>query len=508
MSEQLSSFAKTGSAAHAWENGPHIVFLITQGFAARMMLRAGVPDKLITEGARITVISPNADEDYFKNECQVENFSLSQTPPIRNRVAWRFRAYRPYFLDNVDQNPTLKSVHDYLFENKPMLGVGLLGINRTLARSGLFRRASRACERILNRSKHVKRLLRELKPDLLVLPNPFGTEETVYLLHALELDIPVVCQMLSWDNVTAKGTPLLMPDYFISWGPIMTQEIVSLYQFPREKVFECGVPHFDVYSRVDELIPRQRLLSKLNLSPDRPYIFYGTVASMLCPNELEILSWLVDRINTDGFAEPCSLIIRPHPQMLSGMYASNGNELEELKALAGPRVALNIPPIVSERLAWDLQKDDMRHLASLLAGSAMCLNASSTLCLDACMLDRPVINIGFDGYQMLPYQKSARRVLDFVHMAKLLSLKGIRVARAFGELEQHINAYLRDPSLDRSGRLVSARQECGPADGQAADRVANVLLQLAGRRSTNEVCRSFVSHVTTRQLTGDNGQST
>ena len=96
MSKQLSSFAKARSAVSDRETGGHIVFLITQGFAARMMLRAGVPGKLIAEGARITVISPNADEDYFKNECQVENFSLSQTPLIRNRVAGHFRAYRPY----------------------------------------------------------------------------------------------------------------------------------------------------------------------------------------------------------------------------------------------------------------------------------------------------------------------------------------------------------------------------------------------------------------------------
>jgi hypothetical protein len=61
MSEQLSSLAKIRPpGVSARKTAPDIGFLITQGFAARMMLRAGVPGKLIAEGARVTVLSPNA----------------------------------------------------------------------------------------------------------------------------------------------------------------------------------------------------------------------------------------------------------------------------------------------------------------------------------------------------------------------------------------------------------------------------------------------------------------
>ena len=74
------------------------------------------------------------------------------------------------------------------------------------------------------------------------------------------------------------------------------------------------------------------------------------------------------------------------------------------------------------------------------------------------MLDRPVINIAFDGRQLLPYQKSARRCLDFVHMAKLLAMGGIRVAKSFAELERCINTYLCNPELDHDARMLSARE--------------------------------------------------
>jgi CDP-glycerol:poly(glycerophosphate) glycerophosphotransferase len=481
----MSSFTNidaVGEAPIRQQCDTHIVFLLTHGFSARTVIRSGLGRRLIAQGARITVISPNADETYFWEECQTEGITLQQEPKNGGRAAQRFRSYRPYLLDDVLNNPALKCHHLQRCEDRPLVGCALEIVNRTVARSSLFRKLSRTLECKINRSKEVQELLTQLKPSLLVLPNPFGIEETVYLLHARELGIPIVCQMLSWDNITSKGTPLLMPDYFISWGPIMTQEMLDVYKFSRDKIYECGVSHFDVYSQQGQLIPRDALLSELNLPLQQPYIFYGMVAPYSCPNEIDMLTWLANKVNSNAFDEPCSLVIRPHPQTISGFYSRTSKELERLRALTGSRVALDTPSLLSERLAWDLPKSDMYRLASLLAGSAMCINANSTLCLDACMLDRPVINIAFDGLTELPYEKSARRGLDYFHMAKLLALGGIRIARSFSDLEDHINTYLRDPDLDRQGRMLSVAQECGPRDGRAVERVANTLLQLADRR--------------------------
>ena len=485
MEFKTPSFAgkelKMGSSEASMRQGAdvHIVFLIAHGFAARMVIRSGIAKRLTAKRARVTVISPNADEAYFQQECQAENVAVRQEPKSADRIAYWFRAYRPYFLDDVMNNHALKSQHLSRFENRPLLGLCMEVMNRTLARWHLFRRVSRTLESRINRSKKVEELLRALRPDLLVLSTPFGLEDALYLLHARELGIPTVCQMLSWDNITSKGTPLLMPDYFISWGPIMTGEIVEFYRFPKDKIYECGVPHFDVYNQPDQLAPRNLLLQALNLPAEQPYIFYGMVNPLFCPNEVEILTWLADQVNENAFSKPCSLVIRPHPQTISGYYASSARDLEKLKTLIGPRVALDVPPVLSEQLAWDLPKSDMYHLASLLSGCAMCLNANSTLCLDACMLDRPVIDIAFDGWEDLPYERSARKGLDYIHMAKLLALGGIRIARSFKELEEHINSYLCDPSLDKQGRMLSVLKECGPPDGQATDRVVETLLTLA-----------------------------
>jgi CDP-glycerol glycerophosphotransferase (TagB/SpsB family) len=473
-----NSFAADSIPIQASSKQNHIAFLLTDGFAARMMVRSGIASRLVDHQTRVTVISPNADEAYFRRECEKDGIEVKQEPKSTGRIAHWFRIYRSYLLDNVMVNPTLRSWHIQRKEKWPVYSFVMELVNRSLARAAWFRNLSRAVERRLNRSRRIRQFLTELNPDLLVLPNPFGVEETVYLLHARELGIPVVCQMLSWDNITSKGTPLLMPDYFVSWGSVMTEEMVQIYGFPRKKIYECGVPHFDTYYQKTWTVQRNALLRELNLPPDQPYIFYGMVAEIYCPNELEILEWLADKVDKGSFVEACSLIIRPHPLTLSGEYASNSKNLSRLKSLTGARVVIDIPPVQSEKLAWDLPKSDMRRLATLLAGSAICINASSTLCLDACMLDRPVINIGFDGREERPYERSARQSLDFTHMHKVLSFGGIRIARSFGELQEHINSYLSNPDLDREARVHTALRECGFRDGKAAERVAHALLQL------------------------------
>ena len=460
-----------------------IACLISDGFEARLVIKSGVAKMLAAHGASVTVISPNADEPYFQKECGEDGLLLQQDPDDREKASIRFRRYRSYFLDDLSRNTSLRILHDLYFEERPILGRAMLEINRACARYPKAGALYRFIESHVNQSESVRRVLVNLRPDLLVVCNPYGIREVIYSLHARELGIPVACQLLSWDNVTCKGTPLIMPDYFVSWGPVMTEEITKYYSFPRDRVIDCGVPHFDIYSRKEELASPQAVLKSLHLPENDPYLVFGMVTPYCCPNELDLLLWLTHKINNRKFVKPCSLIIRPHPQTVSGYYARPARELGRLESLAGPRVGIHMPCLSSDRLYCDMPKSEMGRIASLLAGSALCMSAWSTLTLDASLLDRPVIALGFDGWDEMPYAKSARAGADYAHIAKLLSFGGVRVAKSFDELERHINAYLSNPGLDQTGRALAVAQECGPQDGQATERVAKSLMDLSRRKS-------------------------
>ena len=110
---------------------------------------------------------------------------------------------------------------------------------------------------------------------------------------------------------------------------------------------------FRCIQQSEHFTPREDLLRRLGLPTTQPYLFYGMVAPYAAPRELDIITWLAEKIRAHAFATPCSLVIRPHPQTIRGEYARDREEIARLQAIAGPLVALDMPPVLSDRLAWD-----------------------------------------------------------------------------------------------------------------------------------------------------------
>ena len=84
-------------------------------------------------------------------------------------------------------NVALRTNHEQRFAYHPFLRATMEYINGHLTPYATFRACVRQFERWVNRFQPIASLLRDLRPDCLVLPNPFGTWETVYMVHARDL---------------------------------------------------------------------------------------------------------------------------------------------------------------------------------------------------------------------------------------------------------------------------------------------------------------------------------
>jgi len=169
-----------------------------------------------------------------------------------------------------------------------------------------------------------------------------------------------------------------------------------------------------------------------------------------------------------------NLVVRPHPQNLQGGLADT-SWISRLDALKSPRVAIDYPAVIDGSLPYMMQERDLHALGNLLSGAAVTLNSGSTLSIDAMIHDRPVVITAFDADDEFPWWQSASRCIEFTHNAKLVALKGLRVARSFDELWAHVKAYIQNPMLDHEGRVDSQRMECGLTDGMAVARTADAL---------------------------------
>jgi hypothetical protein len=259
----------------------------------------------------------------------------------------------------------------------------------------------------------------------------------------------------------------------------------------RERIRECGVAHFDAHRAVVAPDRQAASVQRLGLDPERPYLFFGMSSPVFAPAEIEIVEWLAQEVRSGAFGERMQLIVRPHPQNVQGAMADL-SWLPRLEALKGPRVAVDIPSLAGGQLPWTMEEADLPRLANLLAGCSTCLNSGSTLSIDAILHDKPVVMTAFDADQELPWWRSARRLPEYPHLAKVLRLGGIRVARSFPELRTAIQEYLADPARDRAGRAAVRSEECGACDGRSSSRIADALAALAacGGSSRPAACGS------------------
>ena len=108
------------------------------------------------------------------------------------------------------------------------------------------------------------------------------------------------------------------PDYYLSWGPVMSEELAKCTACDSDRIFECGVPHFDEHKRLVDISYRSTVLRQLGLDPDRPYLLFGMSAPIFAPREIDIVEWLAEQVNGGRFGGDLQLIIRPHPQNVAG----------------------------------------------------------------------------------------------------------------------------------------------------------------------------------------------
>jgi hypothetical protein len=113
--------------------------------------------------------------------------------------------------------------------------------------------------------------------------------------------------------------------------------------------------------------------------------------------------------------------------------------------------------------------------------SDVAVNVASTIAIEACVFDTPVVNIAFDGEQPADYVKSARRYYAFTHYVNITRHHAARVADTPDGMIEWVNRYLADPALDREGRRKVVLEQCQFVDGDSGARVAEaVLAELRG----------------------------
>ncbi|TWT98630.1 glycosyltransferase family protein [Stieleria varia] len=441
-----------------------------------MVLHSKLSTQLRRAGFRLVVLTPDSGAGSIK-AFQSDQLATESVAFQKTHLLMTLNDARRYLREPIQENAALWSRHQYVAS-------GLAGnyakyrawmnhaAHRLLFRRQFVHRAFDAVDRKFHRRAALVDKLRSISPSLVVSTYPVDPFEISGLLAAKELGIKTVGHLLSWDNITCKGRFTAVPDYFVSWGPVMSEEIEQHYGVDCDRIFPVGVPHFDAHREEIDPSLNSDVLQDLGLDPGKPYLFLGMSAPIFAPHEIDVVQWLADNVSTGRFGDDMQLVIRPHPQNVTGNMA-DVSWLDRLKAMRSSRVALNLPLLSQRGLSWDLETRDLTVLVNLLAGCSICLNSGSTLSIDALAHNKPVVLTMFDADRTdLPWWQSASRIREYPHYKKLIEMGGVSPVDSFAQLEAEIDAYLTDPDRNHQQRAETLARECRAIDGLSCERVA------------------------------------
>jgi hypothetical protein len=221
--------------------------------------------------------------------------------------------------------PAFGDAHDLRERASGRVPALVLALDRPLRASPWARRlaaaALRRFEALLPIDAGVRAQLLEAAPDV-VLVSPLvglGSKQSDWLRTALELGIPTVLPVASWDNLTNKGVLKQLPTLTIVWNEAQADEAVAFHGVPRERVRVTGAHAFDHWFDWRASRSRESFLAEVGL-PTGPYVVYAGSSEFITGDETAFAREWIERLRRSSHASVRELgvLVRPHPQNAGG----------------------------------------------------------------------------------------------------------------------------------------------------------------------------------------------
>jgi len=457
---------------------PRSIFVsVPHGTSAGNMLRAGgLLDRLreFDPSLPVVLFSPMARDAAFVKEFERPNVMLLDQPPhvpggLEARLISLLQAA---FLSR----GRTESVRIRMMEARANGIIRWLGLKAVLGRLVSRASAPYALSDRLVSHPHMEALFDQHQPALVVCANPGRVFSEVPLMRtARRRGVPCMVIDASWDNFTNKLLPVRQADRLVVWNDLMKEQAVRLHGYRPQAVSVVGAPQFDPHFRAEARCSRAEFFHRIGADPSRKLIVLTTTPRSLYRHHDYVLRELSAAI-AGGPLAGAQVLVRLHPR----------DEVEAYREFDGvPHVIIEKPfrstVTVADGLAIDVMPEHQRHLGDTLSHADVVVNVASTITIEACIFDTPVVNIGFDGPEEEPYVRSATRYYKFTHYVNITNRHAVRVATSAAEMVAAVARYLGDPSLDADGRRQVVRDQCQFTDGHSAARVtAAVIDELGG----------------------------
>jgi hypothetical protein len=340
----------------------------------------------------------------------------------------------------------------------------------------LLSKVERAASKWFSAAEEYVRLYGELRPSLVFNSSHAHSEIATPAVEAAQwLGIPTATFIFSWDNLTSQGRILLPYDYFLVWNENLRSQLLRIYpDINPECVFVTGTPQFDTHFKSEFYWSREEFCARVGADPSRPIVFYSTGMANHVPGEPRIVENIAAMLREIPVSPPPQLLVRVSPKDRTGRF-------KELKCKAKDILFPDIPWEAS----WLTPKiDDAYLLVNSLRHAAVGVNVGSTVSLELCMFDKPVINVGYNPFGIDVGPVDISRYYDFDHYRPIVESGAVRLAHSEDEMRELLTDVLsgRDADSDNRRKLISSMFS-NTLDGNSGQRVVECLLNIVNQQT-------------------------
>jgi hypothetical protein len=468
----------------AKKTGPHLVTILPRGEAIRNFVYSGTLEEVARE-VEVSVLSvlPGEEVEDLLHGCSDNVFPLHEIPERRivnnlrelldlahGRWLWSEAARERWRLRDMEASAQrrrtrrlIRKLACYPFANRTGLRL-------------LSRCERRASQRFRTTESYIK-LFQELKPSLVFNGSHVHSRVAIQAIQAAQwLKIPTAAFIFSWDNLTSQGRIMPPYDQYLVWNETLRDQLLNIYDTIRpDQVFVTGTPQFDFHFRPEFRWSREEFCAHVGADPARPIVLYSTGMANHMPGEPQFVEGIAAMLREMTDLRSPQLLVRVYPKDQTGRF-------EQVKR-ENPDVLF--PPIPWEP-AWQTPRlEDAPLLTNMLRHAAVGINVASTVSLELCMFDKPVVNVGYNPPGIEISELDYSRYYKFDHYRKVVESGAVRVASSEDELRSMLRRALVEPEVDRSERRALIMSMFGDTlDGYSGLRVADRLIKLAGVRTT------------------------
>jgi len=319
-------------------------------------------------------------------------------------------------------------------------------------------------------------LIDRVRPHLVFCPTLIHDGSDFDLLKAARIrGVPIAAFAATWDTLTSKGCFVVPPDALLVWGEESRRHAIEFHALAAERVVATGAPHLDVYGEGWPVEPRERFLAARGIDPaKRVVLFAGTTISYWQdePGQLRALSTAI----AGGELKDCVIWYRPHPRR-------SGRDVAALGDLPGVYVDDQVLRQKREGVSsYSTRPDDLPHYRNLVEACEVVVAAFSTMILEAALLGKPSLVVGFDLDPRAPARLFKHA--EYEHSLELLATPGVTLCRSLDDLKRGILRACSGEGVPLAPALrAHAGRIANNLDGRGRQRIANTLQALA-RAST------------------------